>query len=290
MESTLACGQGHRWLPTRYGWYEGVLGNNLVLIRQVGERLEFRTTGDEADIARQLSCHFRLDDDIEVIYDELSRRDSRLAKLVHKFHGLRVMRIDPWECLVFFILTARSDIDRAMQNMELIATEFRTGPPLDGYNGPRYCFPRPPDLCEDDALEKLNHVIVGLRSKGPRIHKASCTAYSGCFDTLKNMPDVRDVVTKLDKQFDGVGPKSAYCLALFALEKLDGFPIDTHIFNTLNRHYGNEPDYPTAMTPTAVSRWEWCQKQFGRYAGYASQFLFIDSFFHPFANPASSSR
>ncbi len=280
LESTLACGQGHRWLSARHGWYEGVLGHNLVHIRQDGERLEFHTAADEGDIARQLSRQFRLRDPIEAIYEELSRDDPVMAMLVRKFRGLRVMRIDPWECLVFFILTARSDIDRAMQNMERIASEFRTGPPLEGYNGSRYCFPRPQDLCEGDALERLNRVIVGLRSKGPRIHRASRAAYSPYFDldTLKNTLDVRGVVTKLDKQFDGVGPKSANCVALFALDKLDGFPIDTHIFNALNRLYGTEPDYPRAKTPASVGRWKWCRKKFGPYAGYASQFLFFYSF------------
>ena len=94
---------------------------------------------------------------------------------------------------------------------------------------------------------------------------------------MKNTPYVWDVVTKLDKQLDGVGPKSANCVALFALDKLDGFPIDTHIFKALNRLYGNEPNYPKSKTPTAVGRWKWCEKRFGPYAGYASQFLFIDS-------------
>lgn len=255
------------------------MGENLVRIRAADGGIEFSTSADAADIERQLRCHFRLDDNIEAIYDGLSRRDPKMAELVRKYRGLRVMRIDPWECLVFFILTARSDIDRAMQNMERIADEFCSGPPLDGYNGIHYAFPRPSDLCEGNALERLNRVIVGLRSKGPRIYKAAYAASSGCFDfdTLKNTLNVRGVVTKLDTQFEGVGPKSANCVALFALDKLDGFPIDTHIFNTLNRLYGNEPDYPTAVTPTAVSRWEWCRKKFGCHAGYASQFLFMDS-------------
>ncbi len=280
LESTLACGQGHRWLPAGRGWYEGVMGDSLVRIREVDDGIEFSTTTDKADIEQLLRSHFRLDDDIETIYEDLSRRDPKMAELVQKFRGLRVMRIDPWECLVFFILNARSDIDRAMQNMERIATEFRTGPPLEGYNGSRYRFPRPQDLCESDSLDRLNRVIVGLRSKGPRIRRASCAAYSEYFDfdMLKNTPDVGDVVTKLGKRFDGVGPKSANCVALFALDKLDGFPIDTHIFNTLNHFYGNEPDYPKLKTPATVGRWKWCQKKFGRYAGYASQFLFFYSF------------
>ena len=280
LESTLACGQGHRWLPAGYEWYEGVMRDSLVQIRQVDGGIEFCTTAEEVDIARQLRSHFRLCDNVVAIYNDLSK-DSMMAQLVRKFAGLRVMRIDPWECLVFFILTARSDIDRAKQNMERIAAEFRTGPPLDGYNGPRYAFPRPSDLCEGNALERLNRVIVGLSSKGSRIYKAACTAHSRQldFDTMKNTPYVWDVVTKLDKQLDGVGPKSANCVALFALDKLDGFPIDTpHIYKALNRLYGSEPGYPRAKTPTTVGRWKWCRRKFGPYAGYASQFLFIYSF------------
>jgi N-glycosylase/DNA lyase len=247
----------------------------LVQIRQADGGIEFCTTAEEVDIARQLRSHFRLCDNVVAIYNDLSK-DSMMAQLVRKFAGLRVMRIDPWECLVFFILTARSDIDRAKQNMERVAAEFRTGPPLDGYNGTRYAFPRPSDLCEGNALERLNRVIVGLSSKGPRIYKAACAAHSGQldFDTLKDTPYVRDGVRNLDKLLEGVGPKSANCVALFALDKLDGFPIDTRIFKALNRLYGNEPSYPKSKTPTAVGRWNWCQKRFGPYAGYASQFLF----------------
>ena len=243
LESTLACGQGHRWLPAGYEWYEGVLGNNLVLIRQEGERLEFRTAADEADIARHLSCHFRLDDDIEVIYDELSRRDPRLAKLVHKFRGLRVMRIDPWECLVFFILTANAEIEQAKQNMERIAEEFHTSPPLEGCNGTRYVFPRPSDLCELGALENLERLKFGLEDKAPRIYEAACAVRSGQLDlnALRNEPDIQRVIRKLKQLYSdhySDAGKTVNCVALFALDKLDGFPIDKpHIFKALNRYF-----------------------------------------------------
>lgn len=35
----------------------------------------------------------------------------------------------------------------------------------------------------------------------------------------------------------GVGEKVADCICLFALHKLEAFPIDTHIRQALNRHY-----------------------------------------------------
>lgn len=285
LESTLACGQGHRWLSIRDdAWYEGVIDDDLIYIRQVSEGLEFRTTADKAEIARQLRCHFRLEDDIEVIYDNLSKCDPKMAMLVRKFRGLRVMRIDPWECLVFFILTANAEIDHSKENMERIAEEFHTSPPLEGCNGTRYVFPRPSDLCELGALEKLERLKFGLEDKAPRIYEAACAVRSGQLDlnALRNEPDIQRVIRKLKQLYSDYysdAGKTVNCVALFALDKLDGFPIDKpHIFKALNRLYGNEPGYPRDKTPATVGRWKWCREKFGAYAGYASQFLFIYSY------------
>ena len=288
LESTLACGQGHRWLPARHGWYEGVMGDSLIEIRQVevNDDIEFRTTADKADIEQQLRRHFRLDDDdddIETIYDDLRCRDPQMAKLIRKFWGLRVMRIDPWECLVFFILTANAEIDQSKENMERIARKFRTSQPLDGCNETRYAFPRPSDLCERGALEKLERLKFGLEDKAPRIYEAACAVRSGQLDlnALRKEPDVIKVIKELKQLYSDFYPhagKTVNCVALFALDKLDAFPIDRHIFKALNRLYGTEPDYPRAKTPATVGRWKWCRKKFGPYAGYASQFLFTYRF------------
>ena len=288
LESTLACGQGHRWLSIGDDdWYEGVVGDNLIYIRQISEGLEFRTIADKAEIARQLRCHFRLEDaeeDIEVIYDNLSKCDPKMAELVRKFRGLRVMRIDPWECLVFFILAAHSEIDQTKRNMERIAGEFRTSPPLDGYNGARYAFPTPSDLCGDGSLEKMNRLRLGL-DKEIRIYEAASAVRLRRLDlnTLKKQPDVIKVIKKLKQLYSSSytdAGKTVNCVALFALDNLDGFPIDTHIIKALNRLYGNEPGYPRHKTPATVGRWKWCREKFGCYAGYASQFLFIYSYRH----------
>ncbi len=284
LESTLACGQGHRWLSIGDDeWYEGVIGDNLIYIRQISEGLEFRTIADKAEIARQLRCHFRLEDDIEYIYGHLSKCDPKMAMLVRKFRGLRVMRTDPWECLVFFILTANAEIDQSKENMERIARKFRTSQPLDGSKETRYAFPMPSDLCERGALEKLERLNFGLEDKAARIYEAACAVRRGQLDlnTLKKEPDVIKVIQKLKQLYSDSytdAGKTVNCVALFALDKLDGFPIDTHIFKALNRLYGSEPGYPKHKTSATVGRWKWCREKFGPYAGYASQFLFTYSF------------
>ena len=190
------------------------------------------------------------------------------------------MRIDSWECLVFFILAAHSDIDQAKQKMERIASEFRITPPLGG--SARYAFPTPSVLCERGALEKLKSLRLGL-DKDSRIYEAASAVHRRQLDlnTLRNEPDVIKVIKRLKQLYSDYysdAGKTVNCVALFALDKLDAFPIDTpHIYKALNRLYGSEPGYPRAKTPTTVGRWKWCREKFGPYAGYASQFLFIDS-------------
>ena len=78
-------------------------------------------------------------------------------------------------------------------------------------------------------------------------------------------------------QCSGIGHKVANCILLFSLDKLDAFPIDTHIETALLEHY--RPD----MRPADGRRlrdyelqklMRWSRERFGPYAGYAGQFLF----------------
>ena len=46
LADTLACGQGHHWLSRDYGWHEGVVGADLVRVRQTGTGIEFTVASD----------------------------------------------------------------------------------------------------------------------------------------------------------------------------------------------------------------------------------------------------
>ena len=130
LSDTLACGQGHRWLSRGHGWHEGVVGAELIRVRQTEAGIEFTGGSDEAAMRVWLHRQFRRDDDVEAIHQELARRDSVLAGLLAKHSGIRVMRVAPWECLVFFILSANNNISRIQRDMERIASTF--GEPVGG--------------------------------------------------------------------------------------------------------------------------------------------------------------
>jgi N-glycosylase/DNA lyase len=70
-------------------------------------------------------------------------------------------------------------------------------------------------------------------------------------------------------EMKGIGPKIADCIAIFSLEKLEAFPIDVWIRRALAEWY-----FPNQKTPPDKVMLEWAQGHFGRYGGYAQQYLF----------------
>ena len=67
----------------------------------------------------------------------------------------------------------------------------------------------------------------------------------------------------------GIGPKIADCILVFSLEKIEAFPIDVWVRRALAEWY-----FPGEKTPTNRVLEEWAHQHFGRYGGYAQQYLF----------------
>lgn len=272
LDNTLKCGQGHRWLQSSDGWHTTVIGEDLVRIRQDGGAcgpVEFRCAADEARIEPLLRSQFRLDDKIEAIYADLGGRDAKMARLIECYPGLRVMRVDPWECLVFFILSPLKSIDLIQDDMEKIASKFRSRPSLG--NG-RHPFPSASAIADEGSQgrRKLDDLPLGL-SKGPKIYEAARGVHRGSPDLGRLVKEPSNALAELMDLW-GVGDKVANCVTLFALNQLDAFPVDTKIERALRSTYDKEAPASTYL-PTLR---KWAQARFGPYAGYASQFLFID--------------
>ena len=203
---------------------------------------------------------------MDAIHQELAQRDPVLSDLLEKHSGIRVMCVDPWECLVSFIVSANNNIPRIQRDLERIARAF--GEPV---GGERSTFPFPGVLEQESALIGLDGLGLGL-DKGRKISWAAGEILSGRLDleSLVRQPCHRLVTDRL-KALHGVGDKVANCIALFSLEQLDAFPGDTHVLRSLARHYRNIPKSVPVLR-------RWGQDRFGRYSGYAEAALFFDDF------------
>ena len=196
-----------------------------------------------------------------------------MAELVKRYRGLRVTRVDPWECLVFFILSAHNHNQSSVptaptaSSIDEIAERFWEDA---SWEPNRYPFPSPKDVMSQCGLTKLQELwsdrtdasrrIRGLTDMPRRIHEAARFVAAGQLDRLKG-ESTDQAVSVLKTMLRGVGPKTAPCVALFGLGHIDAFPVDTHVTEALQSLYG--------------------RNQFQPYAGYASQFLFMEGLINP---------
>ena len=273
LQACLLGGQAHRWKPEG-DWYSGVLWGNLVLTRQLGRNVEFLSApASPESLVQRLREYLRLDDDLLSIYDDITQ-DANVSAQVKRYPGLRVLRQDPWECLVAYICSANSNIETIHLNMERLSDEFGSplnlaspAPPPDGPGIlRRHTFPTPADLAEAGENE-LRRLKLGFRA--PYVHQAAVAVLEGSLDLNLLVRAPYDETKAQLMALRGIGDKIADCIALMSLEKLEAFPIDVWVRRALADWY-----FPGQKTPTNRTLLPWAQDYFGRYAGYANQYLF----------------
>ena len=263
LTASLESGQAHRW-RREAEWYTAVVRGNFIMIRQNGHRLEFQSEpGPEATVAPLLESYFRLDDDLAAIYTEISQ-DQRVAAMVRRYPGLRLLRLEPWECVISFICSANSNIPRIHQVVEKMADHY--GTPITADGQVRHAFPTPYQLAQAGEAELRK---LGLGFRAPYVAQAASLVSWGQLDLdgLIGLP-YPEAKARL-MECPGIGPKIADCIAVFSLEKLEAFPIDVWVRRALGEWY-----FAGEKRPTDRVLLEWAQNYFGRYGGYAQQYLF----------------
>ena len=264
MHAALDGAQDFRWRQLSDGWSSGVLKGNLLHLRQVDDALEYRAKGN---LNHLLISYFRLDEDMAVLRAELSARDAHVAKLVNRYPYLRVLRQpDPWECTAAYICSATNSVPGIGKMVEKIAKAIGLPVELDGEV--RYAFPSPQRVVEPgvDALERLR---LGM-DRHAKIFAAAQRICASRLD-LSRLSQPETCYAEARRRLmicRGIGNKIADCIALFALDKMEAFPVDRWVERAMQRYF------PFGNHPVGDELAIWAQDYFGRYAGYANQLLF----------------
>lgn len=246
LRATLESGQFFRWRE-REDAFDIVVRDRVIPVRQEGDSLRFE--GAEADTMRRF---FGLDHDWPAIHEALAR-DPVLRDPLERLRGLTILRQDPWECLASFITSAASNIPRITRNVGDMAARFGTPP----------AFPTPRQMGTEAELRDLK---LGFRAR--YLADAARLAADGRLDRLHG---TIDEIRAALMEFPGVGRKVADCVALFAYGRLEAFPVDTWVRKTMRRLYFRN----RKVTDGAIQ--EFAARRFGRWAGVAQQFLFVDA-------------
>ena len=260
--------QAFRWTEHDDGWCYGFVQGSLIKVRQSGGGIEFHGPEPEESLEAHVRDYFRLDQDPKPASRSLRNLGDPMPELVETYRGLRVLRQDPWECLVAYICSANATIPRVTAMLDKLADSFGEPHTLDDVTC--NAMPSAEQLVEagEDTLEALD---LGL-DKGKHLYAAARAVTDGRLK-LDDLSSASYAAARAElRELPGVGPKVADCVCLFALDKPESFPIDRHIRNGLQEHYHEQVG--TGATHARLSRW--ARDYFGEHAGYAGQLLFLD--------------
>lgn len=264
LRATLECGQAFRWRrQDPEPWFHGVVFGNVVKMRRKAQGVEFFCApDDESTMEPLLREYLRLEDDLDAIHRSMAV-DQHITAAIARWPGLRLLRQDPWECLISFICSANSNIRRISGNIEDMSTRF--GRPLGLGDGGRSSFPTPEELA-DVGEARLRTLGLGFRAKYVDATARSIAGGDVDLAALRETP-YEEAVPALTA-LPGVGPKVADCVLLFSLDKLEAFPVDVWVRRALRESYPEVANMP----PREIR--PWARDRFGPYCGYANQYLF----------------
>lgn len=271
LDVTLCCGQVFRW--NRIGeWWYGVAGGKAVKLRQTNAELEFTNTD-----FKFLENYFGLDDDLEKIRASIGK-DEHIRKALREFWGLRIIRQEPWECLISYICATYKNIPAIKHMLLNLSSRFGEKTLLDGMEF--FTFPTPAKLARAPVKDLLD-CGLGYRAKYVQSTSKRILENAIELESLRKLPYAQ--AKKQISSFAGVGPKVADCVLLFSLGKTEAFPVDRWIERVILNHYieklpselARELQKREGLTNTNYAKINvFGREYFGEYAGYAQEYLY----------------
>lgn len=270
---TLTCGQAFRWKLDDEGWWSAAVGEKVLRVREADSGFLWETYPDNAD-DKLFYDYFRLQDDIAAIYAYLSDSDEHVSELITRYAGLRIVRQDPYEAIFSYVCSTANSVPRISNAVDQLSKRY--GSHIATVGGrEHYSFPDIKSFAEADDNEIAK--IGGLGWRGPNIAMVARQILDRPSGWLESLRDAAYTEAKSElMDLRGIGAKIADCICLFALDKDEAVPVDTHIRQVAVRYFMPELKTKT-ITPAGYDKivqvfW----KMFGSYAGWAQEFLYYE--------------
>ena len=262
------CGQCFRWDEESDGSYTGIVGKNVINVKQVDNQVIFSSFGAD-DLQKLVVNYFDLTRNYEEIKDKLSKIDEHLARSIEYGSGIRILNQDLWETIISFIISANNNIPRIKGIINRISKNY--GEKIEWNGKEYYTFPTVEELSKT-SVEELRALGLGFRDV--RVYETTRKILEKQVDLEelhkeKDTQKVRDILLTLD----GVGPKVADCILLFStLKRFDVFPIDVWVRRVMNELYIKNED-ETKVSKKEIEKL--AKEKYGNLEGIAQQYLFF---------------
>ena len=234
--------------------YTGAAGDKAARITLKDDKLIICAAGGDEAFWRS---YFDLETDYGEIKRKLELSEPGMSEAIRYGGGIRILRQDPFETIISFIISQNNNIPRIRRNIEALCERYGAqieGSEELGSGKIMYAFPAPEVLAEanegDLASLRLGYRCAYIKAAASKYLKDGC-------------PSCREELLS----FFGIGPKVANCIMLFGLRDTAAFPVDTWVKQIMNDMYGFKTSDIKGMQAFAAEK-------FGDLAGYAQQYLF----------------
>jgi N-glycosylase/DNA lyase len=272
-EISINSGQMFLWEKYKNSWY-GTYANYILKFSITKDEVEFCSTPKFDNWEYFI---FRLDDDIRNIFSNFSN-DIILLKLLKRYTGLRLIRQDPHQCMISFACSSNTNISMIRRMLKNLSMKFGIKTRID--NKIFFTFPTMKNLYKA-SINELCSCSVGYRAKTIKSIAEKIVTGSLTIDELyrSKYDDARKTLTSIY----GIGNKIADCILLFSLEKTEAFPIDVWMGRAIFMYYkrlihNRKVTFMNGNKNLSDDQYsilsEIMRNHFGKYGGYAQQYLF----------------
>lgn len=258
LRDIMECGQAFRYRHLETGGYALIAHGKRLIAEQKGHSLTLDCS--EKDWAQVWRGYFDFDRDYGRVKEALMAMEPRLATYIDKKPGIRILRQDPFEMLITFILSQNKSMVHIRQLVAAISQAYGSD-----IGGGCHAFPLPEQLGQVSE-ESFRGLKTGFRA--PYLVDAIHRVLTGQLDleSLKALPadEAREELLGVK----GIGRKVADCILLFGYGKMDVFPLDVWMKRAMTKLYfdGKQPTDKVMLAKA--------QEKFGHLQGIAQQYLF----------------
>ena len=254
IEEIAESGQAFRIVRANGGVWRVIASSRLLYLKDIGEeRYELSCSDEEFDSFWR--AYFDLDTDYELYRKAALPDDEYLQRAISCGRGIRMLRQEPWEMLISFIISQRKSVPAIRTSVERLSERFGKRLDLSCRSSEAcYAFPEPKALAEADTKELA---ACGLGYRVDYVRNAARLVADGIVD-LRVLAEL-DTAELLEAlmQLKGVGIKVASCVALFGYHRLDTLPVDVWMKRVIETVYNGE-----------------LPEEYRQYAGVLQQYMF----------------
>lgn len=256
LRDTILSGACFRVTEENDGSFTNILNDRIINIKQEENYLLIKSSNMN-NIKEIIFDYFDLNRNYNKINNLLIKNDIKMKNIINKCIGYRIINQDPFEMCISYIISQNNNVKRISKSIEELSKKY--GTKINYNNKDYYLFPNYKQL-KNLKLEDFTNLKVGFRDKYlyDFINK-----YEELIDiNILSTPDALKELMKVK----GIGLKVASCILLFGYKRLDTFPIDTWVKQSISENYNIKNDQKSIMN--------FAKEKYKEYSGLAIQYMF----------------